>query len=81
MAITIKPLNWSQSPPPGHEHTPFVYWAAGLGGHYSVHPDGLLWMAHDGFIWEQHPNPEAARKAAQDDHDKRVRAIIIEESP
>lgn len=74
--VSVKPLVWTQTPPPAHEHEPFVYWAAGLGGHYRAEPDGLLWMAHDGFIWEQHANQAAAQAAAQADYEQRILSAL-----
>lgn len=74
VGLSVKPLVWTQSPPPAFEHEPFVYWAAGIGGHYRAERDGLLWMAHDGFIWEQHASQEAAKAAAQSDYEQRILA-------
>lgn len=74
-AVAVKPLAWTQSPPPGHDHEPFVYWAAGLGGHYRAEPDGTLWMSHDAFVWEKHASQKDAKAAAQTDHEQRVRSL------
>lgn len=75
--VAVKPLEWSQSPPPAHEHEPFVYWAAGVGGHYRADRDGLLWMAHDEFIWEKYADQKAAKAAAQADFEQRIRSALI----
>ncbi|WP_336801694.1 hypothetical protein [Kaistia sp. MMO-174] len=74
--VAIKPLEWTQRPPPAHDHEPFVYWAAGIGGHYKVEPDGTLWMAHDAFVWEQYGSQKEAKAAAQADHDRRASALV-----
>jgi hypothetical protein len=75
--VAIKPLEWTQSPPPAHEHEPFVYWAAGIGGHYRAERNGLLWMAHDAFIWVQHASQKAAKAAAQADYEQRIRSALV----
>lgn len=73
----VKPLEWSQKAPPGRDHEPFHYWAAGIGGHYTVEPDGLLWMAHDEFAWEQFESQTAAKAAAQADYEARIRSALV----
>ena len=73
----IAELKWTQKAPPGREHEPFVYWAAGLGGHYSAERDGLLWMADDEFTWQQHPTQAAAKAAAQADYEARIRSVLV----
>lgn len=74
--VRVKPLEWKQTPPPGHDHEPFVFWAAGIGGHYIAEPDGLLWMAHDEFVWKRYETQAAAKAAAQADYEQRIPALI-----
>lgn len=75
--VAVKPLEWTQKAPPAHEHEAFVYWAAGLGGHYRAERDGLLWMAHDAFVWQQYPTQKDAKVAAQADYEQRIHAALV----
>ncbi len=76
MAFKVLPLVWTDKPPPGYDDEDAGLFAPGLGGHYKIEPNGLLWMADDPFTWAQYTFEGEAKEAAQTDHEARVRAII-----
>lgn len=62
----------------GREHAEWL--ADGIGGIYTVERDGLLWWAHDPFIWSQFGSIAEAKAAAEADWQKRYSALASREN-
>ncbi len=74
--IRVKPLEWTTTPPPAREREPGMLYAAGIGGVYEVTRAGFLWWAADPFTCAPFGDPDAAKAAAQADHEQRVAALV-----
>ena len=76
--IRVKPLKWRRPSdhPQDHAKSGTEWIANGVGGRYCIHADGLLWWADDPFTWGVFAGISEAKAAAQEDHEKRVIALV-----
>lgn len=66
-----KPLRWRKPTDHPQDHDGAAFVADGIGGRYAVMSDGMLWFAHDEFVWAAFATVAEAKKAAEADWQKR----------
>lgn len=79
--MAAKPLKWRKPRESelGHEDAEWI--ADGIGGTYAIEADGLLWWAHDPFVWVQCAGVAAAKATAEADWQERFAALEAPATP